>query len=173
MRASTIHVTGPLAANPRPRHRTPFSTVPPMSVRAHASYTPPRTGRPRAHQASAPCPPACSPKAHIPGQPIPSEASPGFDAVLTFSTSRVMLPLWLARSTSASASLVCSILGPSIVVLPFTNGSSAAVQAAASLLLTFRFAASTWATESTSGRGGATSAASWGDLRRDGGSRIR
>lgn len=166
MRASIVHVTTPPAANLRPRHQTPLSTAPPMSVHAHASHTGPQTGRYLAHQASAPCPPARSPKTHVSSQPNPKQvghasACPGIYVMLTFSASRVRLPCRFTRSTSHSASLVNAIFNSSIFVLPFTNGSSAAVQAAASLSLVLAFAAST------------TSAAFWGDLRLDGGSRIR
>jgi hypothetical protein len=49
MRTSMIHATRPLAANLRPRHQTPLSTAPSMSVHAHAGHTRPQMGRHLAH----------------------------------------------------------------------------------------------------------------------------
>ena len=88
MRMSRIHVARPLAANLRLRRQTRLSTAPPMSVRAYASDKPPQTS-PRAHQASAPCPPERSPKAQRSQLARQNEAR---STILTFSTSRVMLP---------------------------------------------------------------------------------
>ncbi|SRR5216684_1783080 len=174
-----VHVTIPLAANLQPHHQTPLSTALPTSVHAHVNHKHPQTGRHLVLQASAPCPPARSPKPTLPvsSQSLLGHAKtcPGFNALLTFSTSRAKLPRPFARSTSRSASLVCAIFSLSSVVLPFTSGSNAVVQAAASLSLIPPFAtASTKATPSVSGgRDASSTTASFGDLRRDGGSRIR
>ncbi len=88
--------------------------------------------------------------------------------VLTLSTSRAMPPpRWFARSTSSSASLVRAIFASSIVVLPFTRGSSAAVHAVASSSLTFVLGVSTEA----GGAASASAASSLEDLRCDDGGR--